>query len=725
MTRFRKSSKIGLLVLLALTATFYGTRAGSAPIVDIQEGEQGPELRVSVPTVEIAEASGSDGVSSKAPRGRATFPTTAPPAAAESDQIIVKFEHRTGRAERASIRRQEKMEKVRDLGLIRAEVAKVSGRSVADAVRSLNRRPDVAYAEPDHTRRPSDYSDEAEFGQLWGLHNTGQTVQNYPGVSDVDTNALQSSVLTLGSPTTVVAVIDDGVDFSHPDLSPRRWTNPGESGTDSSGRNKASNGRDDDGNGYVDDISGWDFYNNDNTVHDVGEDSHGTHVAGTIAASLDGKGVVGVAPGIKVMALKFLGPDGGSTSDAILAIQYATSKGVRLSNNSWGGPGYSQALKDAIDRSGQLFVAAAGNDTKNQDTSTNPDYPAAYSSTNLLSIAAVHNEGGLSSFSNYGATRVDISAPGEDILSSVPGDYNSSRYAYFSGTSMAAPHVTGVAALMTSVNPSLMPLDLKKVLMDTGKALPKTTGYTVTGDIADAYAATTRADTVRPVVRTLAQNFTVGSQVNTSTPPATVSIRLNWSATDTGSSISRYELQKSSDGGSTYSAVSLPTPTTTSKVELLRADSTTPYLFRIRARDQVGNWSDWRYTTPAFRVYPYQETGSGVAYASGSWTRGTSSAWYGGYVRYASGSTARSTFTFTGRNVAWVAPKGADRGKAELWLDGSRVATVDLYSSTLLPRQIVFTRGALNPSGTHTLEVRVLGTSGRPRIDVDSFVVLR
>ncbi len=723
MTPFRRYRRVCLLLLFALTAGFYGMRAGEAPSVDVQGGEEGPVLRVSLPAPEVAEAATSDGGSGETGRGKATYPAQGQPSVAESDRIIVKFRGHTDQAVRASIRRQEGLERVRDLALIGAEVSKVNGRSVTEAVRSLNRRPDVEYAEPDYTRRPSGYADEPYFDQLWGLHNTGQTIGGYAGTSDVDTNALQSSVVTLGSPSTVVAVIDDGVDFSHPDLSGRRWVNPGESGTDSNGRNKATNGLDDDSNGYIDDVNGWDFYNGDKTVHDSGEDAHGTHVAGTIAASLNGKGVVGVAPNVKVMALKFLGPSGGSTSDAISAIEYATKKGVRISNNSWGGPGYSQALKDAIEASGQLFVAAAGNSAKNQDTSTDPDYPAAYDSSNILAIAAVHNQGGLSSFSNYGATSVDISAPGEDVLSTVPTDFDSSGYRYFSGTSMAAPHAAGAAAAMRSVNPALGPGDLKKILMDTGKAVPATAGYTVTGDMVDANAGVRKADTIKPVVRRLVQNVVVGAQVNTGTSPATVSVGLNWSATDTGSSISRYELQQSSDSGTTYSAVSLPTATSTTRVVSLKADSTTGYRFRVRARDQVGNWSGWKYT-PTFRVYPYQESSGSVTYPSGTWTRQSLSGAYGGYVRYSTGSGARSVFTFTGRNVVWVAPKSSVRGKAEVWLDGSKLATIDLYSSTALARRIVFTR-AVSPSVTHTLEVRVLGTSGRPRVDVDAFLVLR
>ncbi|QIN80182.1 S8 family serine peptidase [Rubrobacter marinus] len=337
-------------------------------------------------------------------------------------RIIVKFEEDATSAEEADARRDEGLEEVETLDLVDAEVAEVEGQPVEQAVRDLERRPDVEYAEPDHILSPFGYADEPRFGELWGLNNTGQSIEGSPGSPDFDTNALEASGVTQGDPNLVVAVIDDGVDFTHPDLASRKWVNPGESGG-----GKETNRRDDDRNGYVDDVNGWDFANNDNTVHDSRLDSHGTHVAGTIAASVNGGGVVGVAPNVKIMALNFLGtgPNSGSVSSAIRAIQYAKSKGVRISNNSWGGTVYNQALKDAIDASGQLFVAAAGNGGADQIGDDNdgaaPAYPASYTSPNILSVAAVENTGGMASFSNYGATSVDISAPGVSILSTIPG----------------------------------------------------------------------------------------------------------------------------------------------------------------------------------------------------------------------------------------------------------------------------------------------------------------
>ena len=204
---------------------------------------------------------------------------------------------------------------------------------------------------------------------------------------------------------------------------------------------------------------------------------------------MNDQGVVGVAPNVKIMGLKFLGASGsGSTSIAVRAIGYAQSKGIKISNNSWGCQGhgcFSQALKDAIDASGSLFVAAAGNNDINNDV--DPSYPASYDSQNILSVAAVDRFGNEAWFSNFGANSVDISAPGVEILSSVPGN----TYASLDGTSMAAPHAAGVAALAASGDPALLsdPVALKNHIMDTGKPVPAMAGITVTGDMVDAEAA--------------------------------------------------------------------------------------------------------------------------------------------------------------------------------------------------------------------------------------------
>ena len=426
-------------------------------------------------------------------------PTFEAPTEAEAvpGQVIVKFEEDATEAEEADARRDEGLVKEDELELIDAEVVEVRGQSAEQAVRDLERRPDVEYAEPDYIRRPTGYADEPRFRELWGLNNTGQSVNGTAGSSDVDLNGPEASTVTQGNANLVVAVIDDGVDFTHPDLAGRKWVNPGESGTDTRGRNKATNRVDDDKNGYVDDVNGWDFVNNDNTVHNSSADTHGTHVAGTIAASVNGAGVVGVAPNVKIMALNFLGsgPNPGLVSDEIEAIEYATKMGVRISNNSYGAAGFVQAEKDAIDASGQLFVAAAGNGSINNDTSANRSYPASYTSPNILSVAAIDNGGGMPKFSNFGAASVDIAAPGVSILSTVPGR----THAYYNGTSMATPHATGVGALAASANPALLgnPAGLKKAIMDSGKPAPSTAGRTVTGDMVDARGVTGAASTTQ------------------------------------------------------------------------------------------------------------------------------------------------------------------------------------------------------------------------------------
>jgi subtilisin family serine protease len=444
-------------------------------------------LAVILPGAAVAQRPQHDG----SQRERPTFEARADREAVPG-QIIVKFKENLGAAARGAVRREEGLEKKKELDLIGAEVAAVEGQSVEDALRELNDRPDVEYAERDYIVHAAGYADEPSFSQLWGLHNPA---------NDVDINGLEASAITQGDPNLVVAVIDTGVDFSHPDLTDRRWVNPGEFGG-----GKETNGVDDDGNGYVDDVNGADTVNDDGDPFD--DNSHGTHVSGTIAASVNGQGVVGVAPNVKIMALKFLDADGfGSTSDAIEAIEYAKSKGAKISNNSWGYLGPPDvALRDAINNSGQLFVAAAMNNSVDGDAGgfdgngdpNHAGYPGGYNLPNVLSVAANDQQGNKAWFSNFGATSVDISAPGVDILSSVPGN----GFAFFNGTSMASPHAAGVAALAASEDPALLsdPIALKDHVMDTGKPLPAMAGMTVTGDMVDARAAVTGPDSTAPKV---------------------------------------------------------------------------------------------------------------------------------------------------------------------------------------------------------------------------------
>ena len=285
------------------------------------------------------------------------------------------------------------------------------GIDVDEALELYIEDPDVEHAEPNYivyanVNTPND----ADLGQLWGLHNTGQNVNGTSGTIDADIDAPEAWDVTTGSSAVVVAVIDSGVDINHPDLAANIWVNPGET---------PGNGIDDDANGYVDDVNGWDFYIDDNDPRDA--NGHGTHVAGTIAAvGNNGTGGTGVSWSAKIMALRFLDAWGsGTTANAIAAIEYATAMGADIINNSWGGGGFNTSLKTAIEASGAVVVCAAGNSGINNDGT--PHYPSSFNSANIIAVAASDQNDALASFSNYGANSVDVAAPGTNIYSAAPG----------------------------------------------------------------------------------------------------------------------------------------------------------------------------------------------------------------------------------------------------------------------------------------------------------------
>ena len=258
--------------------------------------------------------------------------------------------------------------------------------------------------------------------------------------------------ITTGSRSVVVAVLDTGIDYTHCDLAANIWTNPYENE-----------------DGFVGDAHGYNFV--DNTGDAMDDNSHGTHVSGTIGAvANNGQGVAGVDWSVSLMDLKFLNSDGsGYLSDAIRAINYVTmmrtqyNVNVRVINNSWGGGEYSAAMDSAIRAAGNagiLFVAAAGNSASNNDTT--PQYPANYTDPNVISVAAIDQNMNLASFSCYGVTTVDVAAPGVSIYSTVPGN----RYAIYSGTSMATPFVSGVAALAWAADPNATVAEVRNAILD-------------------------------------------------------------------------------------------------------------------------------------------------------------------------------------------------------------------------------------------------------------------
>jgi subtilisin family serine protease len=307
----------------------------------------------------------------------------------------------------------------------------------ARLIERLKTDPDVASVEPNYLRRFSAVPpNDADFPKLWGLKNTGQTVDFTAGTSGVDTNFLPAWELARpAGGEVIVGVVDSGVDFTHPDLAANIWTNPGEI---------ADNGIDDDGNGYVDDVHGYDFRGNTADVTDSGH--HGTHVAGTIAAvGKNGIGITGVARRTKILPLK-ISNDGVNiaVSAAIDACEYALALkqgGVNIValNGSYGGPYFSNAEKAAIDAlqaEGIIFCAAAGNMTKNNEST--PSYPANYASGNIITVAAITQTNTLAWYSNYGATTVDLAAPGSNIYSARPQNEVATQSAVTAGVASYA-----------------------------------------------------------------------------------------------------------------------------------------------------------------------------------------------------------------------------------------------------------------------------------------------
>lgn len=392
------------------------------------------------------------------------------------------------------------------------------GEDVLEKVREISQNPQIEYAEPNYVYSIEVIPNDTDFTKLWGLHNTGQT----GGTPDVDIDVPEAWDINTGSDEIAVGVIDTGINYNHPDLAGKMWRNtledegdsngdgcPGVCGVDEDGDQlidedsagcgsdgQGINGEacvylndmdnDDDENGYRDDIRGWDFINNDNDPMD--DEGHGTHVTGIIGAvANNNRGVVGVAWDVKLLPLKFLGSNGGGSSDnAAVAIIYATDMGARLTNNSWGGGPFSQTLKEAIryaNNFGALFIAAAGN--SGLDNDRNPNYPSSYDISNIISVAATNNNDYLTSFSNFGVTTVDLAAPGNNIYSTTL-DLN---YGYKSGTSMAAPYVTGATVLVWSQFPNLSSEGVRSIILSSVDNVPFLSDKVASGGRLNAYSA--------------------------------------------------------------------------------------------------------------------------------------------------------------------------------------------------------------------------------------------
>ncbi len=471
-------------------------------------------------------------------------------------------------------------------------VTLAAGHTVKDAIVAYMNDPSVEYAEPNYIRRAaSTFPNDPYFNpQQWALNNTGTFAH---GTAGADVKMPQAWDITRGNRNVVVAVVDTGIDYTHPDLVNNIWTNQGET--------SCTDGIDNDNNGYIDDCKGWDFstcalFNEkDPTVCDTpkspGNDprdglGHGTHVAGIIgAAGNNGTGIAGMMWDVRLMAVKFLNDaqGEGTTADAIKAVQYAVANGAKVINASYGGGDYSAAEFDAINSaatSGVLFVAAAGNGGGPNRTGLNndllPSYPASYNLPNIISVAATDQNDHRASFSNFGSGTVHVAAPGVYILSTItPGVTFSlctesplAGYEICSGTSMAAPHVSGLAGLLYSAYPSFTMSQVRSTILRYVDPLPDLTGWVSSGGRINAYKALSSLLAPTDLVATSASS---------------ASITLSWKDNATGED--GYKVERKSPGGGFVEIANVGADSATFTDTGLSPSST--YAYRVKAYNTI------------------------------------------------------------------------------------------------------------------------------------------
>jgi subtilisin family serine protease len=478
--------------------------------------------------------------------GAVTPSYAAQPSAYAPGELLVRFAGSTTASARADVLAGHDATVVERLplnGLVRVRLGR--GTSVAAAEKALERRAEVRYAQPNYLYRIAATPNDPSFPSLWGMTNI-----QAPDAWD----------LTTGSDAVTVAVIDTGIAYTHPDLQPNIWLN-----------DDPVDGVDNDANGRVDDLRGWDFAFNDNDPADDNDNGHGTHVAGTIGArGNNGLGVTGVNWNVKLMAVKAADANGDLEEAWIVqAFQYACANGARVINGSFGGPDFPQAMLDAINACpGALFVFAAGNNGTNNDFV--PAYPCNLVALNVVCVAANDSTDDLAGFSNFGVSSVDLAAPGAGILSTVPGDYDT-----LNGTSMAAPHVAGVAALILSLNPFASSAALRQALLSGVDVKPGLTGLVATGGRLNAW---------RPLPPV---GLTAGAATarNVWTNNATVSSF--WSGATDPAGIDGYSFSWSPDSTLVPDEIKDGEENVTSTTSVLPDGS---HWFHVRAVDGVGSW---------------------------------------------------------------------------------------------------------------------------------------
>lgn len=500
-------------------------------------------------------------------------------------ELIVKYKKGLSERSKDMINKQAGGTQVKSFGRFDAELIELPlGMGIKKAAKRYKFYPKVEIAEPNYyIRATATTPNDTNFSKLWGLNNTGQTVNGASGTNDADMDAPEAWDTTTGSSDVVVAVIDTGIDIDHEDLSGNLWTNSSETAGDSI---------DNDSNGYVDDVIGWDFVNDDNDPDD--DNDHGSFVGGIIGAiGNNNKGVCGVSWTVKIMPLKILGSNGiGTTANAISAINYAADKNIKVINASWSSISFSNPLKSAIEDSNALFITAAGNDGDGDqsagwdiDIAGQEIYPASYNSSNVLAVASIDQDDAFLDFSNYGTTSVDVAAPGKDIYSSNKDD----AYGFSDGTSASCAYASGLAGLVLAAKSTLTTDEVKSQIINTVDIKSNLTGKVASGGRINANSAITA-----PAVPISFSASTASStQVN-----------LSW--TDTSTNELGFRVERKTGSGS-YSEIATPAKNSTSQSDTGLTASTT-YTYRIRAYNSMANSS---YSSEATATTSSADSGTG------------------------------------------------------------------------------------------------------------------
>ncbi|UOY91151.1 S8 family serine peptidase [Ectobacillus sp. JY-23] len=600
-----------------------------------------------------------------------------------------------------------------------------SGLKAEEVARLLRATGKVEYAEPNYklypAATPKSVSD-TYFNYLWGLKNTGQYVNGYYGTAGMDIKAEAAWEKTKGNASVVVGVIDSGTDISHPDLMNNIWVNKGEVPSDYI---------DNDKNGYVDDVNGWNFYNDNNVVYNYWHgDKHGTHVSGTIAASSNTTGVVGVAPNVKVMPIKFLGPDGGNTFDAVEAINYAKKMGVKITNNSWGGSQYSSALYEAIRDSNALFVTAAGNEGYSLDWYS--QYPAAFDLDNIVSVAAIDSDGYLADFSNYSTAYVDLAAPGDHIASTLPEN----SYGFMSGTSMATPHVSGVAALMLSANTAYKTADLKAKLLASVTKLSTLTNAVKSGGLLNASAAVF-IQTDNEIPGLPFKGTSVTNTLSSSDKDDVYAIALSQgdrlSVSMSGAAGTDFDVYlygpgaktvQSSDGIVAYSEKNK----TSSEGVVYTAPKSGTYYIDASAFSGSGQYTLKIQKSAGTGAGTYENNFSALTYM-GTWNTISSSSASGSSYAVANTKGAKLEFVFYGTGVSLRGVKANNQGIAKVTIDGAS-SEVSLHATSSAYKAEYYKKTGLS-NGRHVLTIEWTGKVAKgarksaSNVNIDSITVYK